>query len=270
MRFQRLISTLLLFAAGSCVNAATPNVSAKLQQRFDAYGAPGAWLLQQDGGATRCEHGTALALKPQPPASSIKPLLALIALQTGALESADEPVPWNQRRYPNRPEWEREMALNEAMQTSSESYFSVLAERIGQPELARWITKAGYGNGQIGPEAALAWHDGVLTITARQQLDFVERLRTEKLPFDTAHMAAVKAAMRQKTAAGQQLFGKTGTHLDDNGAGVGWWVGWVEQPGHASSFVLEVELTKLDDRAARIALANRLLDDCGAAIPKPD
>lgn len=265
MSFFRTCCALLLIALSGYTHAATPlsvNSAALLQQRFDHYGSPGAWLLQHDGGAVVCQHGSAFAQLPLPPASSIKPLLALIALQTGALKSADERVPWNKRRYPNRPEWEKDMALNEAMRSSSESYFGVLAIRIGSAQLAAWIRKIGYGNGRIGPQPDSAWHDGVLSITAVQQLDFIERLRTQQLPFAARHLAAVKAAMLQTGESGQRLYAKSGTHLNNAGAGVGWWVGWVERGSRASSFVLAVKLSALDSRAERIALADQLLRDC--------
>lgn len=258
----------LMLSSGSGALAAARNdstIEQTISTRFADYGRPGAWLIQREGAAAHTHYGATLADKPQRPASTFKVMLALIALETGALRNADEIVPWDGRTYADHPEWQADMALRQAMQTSSESYFRVLAERIGRERLAAWVARVGYGNGRIGPIAARAWHDGVLTVTANQQLAFIERVRRGALPFAPANLAAVKAAMLDGEVRGRRIYGKTGTHLARDGQpGVGWWIGWVEGGGAATSFVLEVELETLDRRDERIELGKRLLADIDA------
>lgn len=233
--------------------------------RFAAYGHPGSFLLQRDGKTAQVVHGGDRADTALRPASTFKVLVALVALQTGTLRDADEVVPWNGKRYPGKPEWERDMSLREAMQTSSESFFGVLANRIGRERLATWVQRLQYGNGRVGEVPAQAWHDGVLAISARQQLDFIDRLRRGALPVSPAHIATVKAAMADGEIDGRRIYGKTGTHLDRTGSGNAWWIGWVEGGKRpATSFVLGAELTSMDDRAKRIALGKQLLRDSGA------
>ncbi|MFD0724466.1 penicillin-binding transpeptidase domain-containing protein [Lysobacter brunescens] len=251
--------------------AATPSPAA----RFAAYGHPGSFLLQRDGKPVQVVHGGDRADTPLSPASTFKVLVALVALQTGTLRNGDEVVPWNGKRYPDRPQWERDMALREAMQTSSESFFGVLANRIGRERLATWVQRLQYGNGRIGEVPAQVWHDGVLTITARQQLDFIDRLRRGALPISPAHIATVKAAMDSGEIDGRRIYGKTGTHVDRD-SGNAWWVGWVEAgrveggKAPAASFVLGIDLASTDERARSIALGKRiplgkqLLRDAGA------
>jgi beta-lactamase class D len=262
--------------AGTVVLAAAPKPAPAA--RFAAYGQPGVFLLQRSTDRTQTVHrasgvAAALADAPRRPASTFKVMLALVALETGALRSADEIVPWTGEAATTRPEWRRDMALREAMQTSSEPFFATLAERIGRERLAAWVTKTGYGNGRIGAVPARVWHDGVLTVTPRQQLLFMDRLRRGALPFEPAHIAAVKAAMRDETVTGAQLYAKTGTHLDEDDTGTAWWIGWVEgaqikgkpveSTQGATSFALMIELKTMDDRAKRIALGKQLLRDAG-------
>jgi beta-lactamase class D len=260
---------LLLALAFGHAHAATPNAAkpaSDIAARFADYGHPGAWLIQREGDRMRVIHGGALADKQQPPASTFKVLLALVALETGALRSADEVVPWDGRKYPNFPEWQTDMALRQAMRTSSESYFRVLADRIGRERLAAWVAKVDYGNGRIGPRASRAWHDGVLTVTAKQQLAFIDRVRRGDLPFAPATLATVKAAMLTREANGRRVYGKTGTSSNDNGqTGVGWWIGWEEGNGAATSFVLELELKTLDSRDKRVVFGEQLLAEEHAA-----
>lgn len=240
---------------------ATPTPAA----RFASYGRPGSFLLQRDGKAVQVVHGGDRADAALRPASTFKVLVALVALQTGTLRDGDEVVPWNGKRYRNQPQWERDMALREAMETSSESFFGVLANRIGRERLATWVQRLQYGNGRIGEIPAQAWHDGVLTVSASQQLDFIDRLRRGALPVSPAHIATVKAAMASGEVDGRRIYGKTGTHLDRDGSGNAWWIGWVEGDGKpAVSFVLGIDLTSMDDRAKRIALGKQLLRDAGA------
>jgi beta-lactamase class D len=237
--------------------------------RFANYGHAGTWLLQRDGGAPQVLHGADRATMPLRPASTFKVFLALVALETGTLRGADEVVPWDGKRYPNQPAWEKDMALREAMQSSSENYFGTLADRIGHDRLATWVARAGYGNGRIGEVPAKAWLDGVLTVTARQQLEFVERLRRNDLPFSAKTIAAVKAAMLDETIGSRRVYGKTGT-LDGNA----WWIGWVEggwvegRKAPAASFVLGIDLKTPDNRMKRVALGKQLLREDGLLPPR--
>ncbi|MBP6748805.1 MAG: class D beta-lactamase [Xanthomonadaceae bacterium] len=231
--------------------------------RFAGYGHNGTFLLQRDGRPTQVVHNAALADTPLRPASTFKVMLGLIALETGALKSADEIVRWDGTPYPKHPEWQRDMTLRQAMQSSSEGYFRILAKRIGRERLAQWVTRVGYGNGRIGDSAPDVWHDGVLTVTARQQLAFVDRLRRGDLPFSKATIAAVKAAMREDGKGATRIYGKTGTHLDKNDHGNAWWIGWIEGPRGSASFALGAQLDSADNRAQRIALGKELLKDAG-------
>lgn len=271
MSMLRPCTCTLLFLALALghAHAATPNPAKPpptIAARFADYGHAGAWLIQHEGDKAQVVYGQTLAAKPQPPASTFKVLLALVALETGVLRNADEIIAWDGRKYPDQPEWQADMALRQAMRTSSESYFRVLADRIGRDRLATWVTRVGYGNSRIGPKASRAWHDGVLTVTAQQQLAFIDRVRRGDLPFAPATLTAVKAAMLNREANGRRVYGKTGTSANGNGqTGVGWWIGWEEGKGRATSFVLEVELKTSDSRDKRVALGEQLLAEKDAA-----
>lgn len=240
-----------------------------VEQAFREWGRPGAWLVQRDGAAVEVLHGADVAERRRVPASTIKPLLALVALETGVLSGSGERVPWNGRAYPGKPEWERDMVLREAMATSSESYFGVLAGRIGRDRLAHWVAALAYGNGKVGDVPAMAWHDGALSVTAAEQLDFIDRLRRNALAIAPEHLAVVKAAMLEVDQPGLRIYGKTGTSLPEQGDGVGWWIGWVETPTGSASFVLEVELEELDGRDQRLQLAYRLMRESGLITALP-
>ncbi len=279
-RFARLCTALVVLTMLSPALSAAPPAKAvaapTAAARFADYGQTGTFLLQRDGARPQTLHGDAWATKPLRPASTFKVMLSLIALETGALRSADEIVKWDRKPYPDRPQWQKDMALREAMQTSSENYYGTLATRIGHERLAEWVKRVGYGNGRVGIDPPRVWHDGVLTVTAQQQLAFIDRLRRGDLPFSAKTIAAVKSAMLHSETGGRRIYGKTGTHSDGDGTGNAWWIGWVENGGMqdnrwpAASFVLGIQLKKMDDRTRSIALGKRitlgkqLLRDAGA------
>ncbi len=243
------------------------SVAATVESKFAKYGQHGAWLIKPDQSAAKVLYGEALSKQRVLPASTFKVLLALIALETSALKGVTEIVPWDGQNYPNQPLWKTDMALKAAMQSSNESYFKVLAARIGHTQLASWVARVGYGNARIGADARKVWIDGVLTVTAGEQLAFIDRLRRGDLPFKTTYLDAVKSVLLDSDVNGHRIFGKTGTYLSEAKLpGTGWWIGWVDAPGTGSdtSFVLQVELQTIDGRDKRIALGKELLRATGA------
>jgi beta-lactamase class D len=259
------VAPCICLAQAKSAKAQTMRTAISPATRFAQYGHNGAWLLKYESSAPQIVHGAALANESQAPMSTFKVLLALIALDIGELRSAEEVVTWDGRPYPKRPEWQADMALRQAMRTSSEPYFRTLAARIGRDRLVAWVQRLAYGNAQMGADPRRAWIDGVLRITPEQQLDFIDRLRRGDLPFDQATMAAVKAVMLESEVNGRRVYGKSGTGAAQGETpGVGWWIGWVEGGRLPStSFALQVELKTADDRKQRIKLAQHLLQDAG-------
>lgn len=269
--FLALLASGVASASGSTQNprANSPesahNATSAVAQQFHLAGYTGSFVTQA-GEKVTVWHDAQDAQTATTPASTFKVFLALVALQTGVLKSAEEIVPWNGKKYPGRPEWERDLALRAAMQNSSESYFQVLAERIGQARLSTWVKTLGYGNLQLGENAKLAWHDGVFQISPVQQVDWMRRLQSKQLPIELAHQDAVEKVLAD--SAGEQIFSKTGTALPPQGKGLGWWVGYVNNrtnPEQSCSFALKVNLAKLDDRQERIAFGKALLRQVGCS-----
>ena len=278
-RLIRQLSLVALFASGiagasstdTAVQAPTSapatRMASSVAQQFRLAGYTGSFVTRTSQQLT-IWHGAEDAQLASSPASTFKVFLALVGLQTGALKSADELVPWNRKPYPDRPEWQRDMALREAMQTSSESYFQVLAERIGRARMDSWAHKLGYGNLQLGDDPKLAWHDGVFLINSAQQADWMHRLQLNQLPIKPVHLKAVKKALLEpfQSNAQVEIYSKTGTSIPRQGAGLGWWIGFVENlqsPQLSCSFALKVNLSKIDDRQKRIAFGKKLLRQVG-------
>jgi beta-lactamase class D len=127
---------------------------------------------------------------------------------------------------------------------------------------------------KVGPTAKLAWQDGVFQITSAQQVDFMHRLQVSQLPIKLAHLNAVRKVLSDdaENDRGVLIYSKTGTSLPRNAAGLGWWVGFVDnlrEPKLSCAFALKVELKTLDNRAERIAFGKTLLKKMGClATPR--
>lgn len=258
----------LMFAGllGLPVLVAAADASPEITEAFRAYGSDGAFLTRT-GNVTEVHFGQEWAEKPVHPASSFKVLLALIGLETGSIKDAAEVLPWDGQAYPDNKVWEQDMALQEAMSTSSESYFKIVAKRIGRDRLQSWVKRANYGSINISANPEKAWTDGVLTITAPQQLDFMLRLANNDLPFRPDVMNTVKAVTLDHFDPELGIHGKTGTSFW-NGTGFGWWVGWVDAKPAAgrvqpTAFALLVTLKSIDGRDKRTALGRELLRQVG-------
>jgi beta-lactamase class D len=260
------LSAVLTFAV---VNIAHADLSTKervmpsaasMQARVEAFGQAALWRVGESVAQAEDYGAIERADQRAAPASTFKIVLALIALETGKLSSADEVIKWDGHSFPNRPEWQRDMQLGEAMRSSSEPYFRTLAARIGHAELEQWVGRLAYGNQRIGADPSTAWIDGVLQISPREQFGFIERLRRGELPIGSQHVATVRESLL--ILDGQtRVYGKTGTSaFTSDRPGIAWLVGWVEQPGQSSrSFVLQMNMRTMVDRTQRLKLSYELL-----------
>ncbi|WP_243712602.1 class D beta-lactamase [Actinomadura sp. 6K520] len=191
------------------------------------------------------------------PASTFKVPHALVALETGAVKSPDEVIPWDGTPQPF-PDWERDMTMREAVRVSNAAAFQVIARRIGPRSERQWLHRFRYGNRRIGTAADRFWLDGPLRISAVEQTRFLERLAARRLPASREHQRTVRELIKQEEGDGYALFAKSGWE-NAPGPGTGWWVGWVERGGHVHTFALNIDVTQANDAGERATVARELL-----------
>ncbi|QKW33488.1 class D beta-lactamase [Actinomadura sp. NAK00032] len=248
---------------GAAVVAAADQIRPGVTERgdlravFDAAGVHGSFALLDV--ATR--HTTVVdrrrAQTPLVPASSFKVPHALVALETGAVESPDEVIPWDGTPQPF-PEWEQDMTMREAVRVSNAAAFQVIARRIGLKRERQWLHRLGYGNRQIGTVVDRFWLDGPLEISAVEQTRFMARLAAGRLPASREHQRTVRELIKQEETDGYALFAKSGWQNAPD-PGTGWWTGWVERGGRVHAFALNIDITEESDAPKRAALARELL-----------
>ncbi|WP_043633094.1 class D beta-lactamase [Nonomuraea candida] len=228
-----------------------------LRAVFDTAGVRGTFALLDVTSRKTTVVDRRRAGTPMVPASSFKVPHALVALETGAVKSPDEVIPWDGTPQPF-PEWEQDMSMREAVRVSNAAAFQVIARRVGLQRERQWLHRLGYGNRQVGTVVDRFWLDGPLKISAVEQAGFMRRLAAGRLPASREHQRTVRDLILQEKKDGYALYAKSGWQ-NAPGTGTGWWAGWVERGGRVYAFALNMDIAKDGDAAKRAPLARELL-----------
>ena len=193
------------------------------------------------------------------PASTFKIANALIALETGVVADADNPIfPWDGKTR-SIAAWNADHTLGSGFKVSSVPTFQEIARRIGPERMARFVKALDYGNADIGGAAIdQFWLEGNLRISAEAQIGFLERLYREELPVSKRTQAIVKDIMLLEGGEGAALRGKTGwatTHTP----GIGWLVGWFERASGPAFFALNLDMHEIGLAPVRLRIVKAVL-----------
>jgi beta-lactamase class D OXA-50 len=258
----RLVTFLILFASLISLSASSFREAPELAKFFTDKGVQGTFALFDSATDTVIVSNETRAKQRFTPASTFKIANSLIGLDTGAVKSVDEVLPYGGK--PQRfKHWERDMNLRDAIKASNVPIYQELARRIGLERMRAGVKKLGYGNGEIGEAVDRFWLDGPLAISAVEQTEFLGRLAEGKLPVSAEAMRAVKEITLLEKTGTYELHGKTGWHMDGKQQ-IGWWVGWVERDGKIYPYALNIDMAGDEDAAKRISIGR----DCLKALDK--
>ncbi|MBM5817830.1 MAG: class D beta-lactamase, partial [Cyanobacteria bacterium K_Offshore_surface_m2_239] len=225
---------------------------------FRQHGVEGTFVLLDERSGELRGHNQSRAEQRFSPASSFKIVNALIGLSTGAVRSVDEVIPYTGDANPFMREWLQPMGLRGAMKVSNVPLYQELARRIGLQRMGEAITRLGYGNQQIGTNVTTFWLRGPLAISAVEQTRFLSRLAHRTLPFPAQAQRQVAEITRVDSGPGWSLHAKTGWQ-NAPGAGVGWWVGWVQRGDQITPFALNIAMASAADAPKREQLGRSSL-----------
>jgi beta-lactamase class D len=167
-----------------------------------------------------------LAKRPFHPASTFKVPHTVIALELGVLDNPDSPMPWD-GKFSQNENWNRDHTLRTAMQVSCLPCFQRVARTIGSAREQEWLERLDYGNHDASGPIDTFWFNS-LKITAIEQLDFLRRLDTQKLPISERTVDIVKDVIALDVGASYVYYGKTGLYgPPESKVEVGWFVGFV-------------------------------------------
>ena len=150
-----------------------------------------------------------------------------MALETGVV-SHDDLLIWD-GVVRDRSEINRDLTLVEAFALSALPHYQQLVREIGKAEMKGFLTSVGYGNANMDGGLDRFWIDGGLRISPIQQVQFLERLLANRLPFSLETMKTVKKLLLN-AYPDPSISAKTGW-TDIEGQNFGWWVGWKVNQG---------------------------------------
>lgn len=184
------------------------------------------------------------------PASTFKIPHALIGLSLGVVRDVDELIPYRSALPPFSPAWVRDMGLHDAMTLSNVPIFQELARRIGSIRMQEALRQLAYGSMSIGGLVDRFWLDGTLTISALEQIRFLQQIAEGNLLFPAIAQGQVRTITVFKRTPSWVLHAKTGWQ-NAPGPGIGWWVGWVERNGAIYPFALNIDIRTAADAPLR-------------------
>ena len=174
------------------------------------------------------------------PASTFKIVNSLIGLQTGVISNDSMVIKWDGIKR-NMSSWNKDLTMYEAFRVSAVPYYQEIARRIGKDTMQQWLDTLSYGTKKITGNIDSFWLDNTLKIRPDEQLGLMKRLYFDELPFHKYNQQIVKRAMLFEDNPQYKLSYKTGLALKEDGAQLGWVVGWIEENKHPYFFVLNME-----------------------------
>ena len=259
----------LFFVLAACIVffACTPNnviVDDSLKTYFDNNKVTGTFGLFDNGQGSFTIYNLARYRdSAYLPASTFKIVNSLIGLQTGRISNENMVIKWDGITR-SHAEWNKDLTMAEAFKVSAVPYYQEVARRIGKDTMQRWLDSLHYGTQKIKTKIDTFWLDNSLKIKPDEQLGLVKKLYFQQLPFDKRPQTIVKKIMLRESNANYQLSYKTGYAYKENGNGIGWIVGWIEENQHPYFFVLNVEGSHNADLvSARMTILKGILSQLG-------
>ena len=248
--------------------ALTWREEARLQPLFEKAGVEGTFVVLDERKNLWRGHNRLRAEQRFSPASTFKIPNSLIALSLGVVANPDELIPYKGDPNPFMREWLAPMGMRGAIKVSNVPLYQELARRIGLQRMQIALQQLHYGNERIGGNVTTFWLRGPLAISALEQTQFLLGLAKRTLPFPAVAQQQVAEITRIDGGPGWSLHAKTGWQ-NAPGAGVGWWVGWVQRGDEVTPFALNIAMKGSADAPKREQLGRRSLQLLGV-LPVDD
>ncbi|MGK0373624.1 MAG: beta-lactamase class D [Arenicella sp.] len=174
------------------------------------------------------------------PASTFKILNTLIALKLTPISSAESLFKWDGKVRQNLA-WNKNHTLNSAFKVSCVWCYQSIAREIGVSKYAEELNAAAYGNRHVSAPVDLFWLNGVVKISASEQIDFLRRLVNNTLPYKLSDTQVLKEIMLVDKNSDYALYAKsgwTGPELE-----TGWYVGYIETSNDTFVFAMNMRMS---------------------------
>lgn len=229
---------------------------------FEAFEAQGTIVVVDERLDRRASwvHAPERARQRFSPASTFKIPHTLFALDAGVLRDEFQRFVWDGTEH-SFAGHNRDQDLRSAMRVSAVWVYRQFAQAIGEERAQAYLESIGYGNADSSTARGDYWlADGPLAISAYEQIEFLERLYRNELPFQIEHQRLVKDVIIVEAGRDWILRAKTGWE-----GTMGWWVGWVEWPDGPVFFALNIDTpNRMADLAKREQITRAVLQSIDA------
>jgi beta-lactamase class D len=259
------------FINNNQLSQSTSNISANkidFGSVFKQLGVEGSIVIYDQSNNRFYEHNSPRNSKAFFPGSTFKILNTLVALETGVIRDEVTVLTWDgiKRKLAGVEvkAWYRDTNLRQAFKDSTIWFYQVLARKAGRERMQTFINQAGYGNRQIGTAEQIDkfWLEGPLQITPKQQIEFLQKLYSGKLPFSSRSLNLLKDIMIVEQTPNYILRGKTGW-VDELNPNIGWFVGYLEQNNQVYFFATNIDMPSPKLAKSRIEITRRCLKILG-------
>jgi beta-lactamase class D len=233
---------IIVLALGSGTNVAGQSLPTALSSTFK--NTTGAFVLYDTNKDQYVRYNEERCRQRFSPKSTFKIPNSLIGLDTGVIADADFVIPWNREKYPPEDNWNQEpfnhwaqdQTLRSAIKYSVVWYYKELALRVGEQSMKKYVRSFDYGNQDVSGAIDNFWLNGTLKISADEQVEFLKKFYTERLPVSKRSARIVKDILVLEKTPAYTLSGKTGGGPIAEGTYIGWFVGYLEADGNAFVF----------------------------------
>ena len=257
-----LFLTLTIFGLNACKQQPDSEIREDFKKYYDQFKVEGSFVLYDPQVDKYVFYNQEQFNKSYSPASTFKICNSLIGLETGVIKDENFVIPWDSVVRQNT-NWNTDHNLKNAFKNSTVWYYQELARRVGGQKMKYWLDKSNYGNADTSGGIDKFWLTGGLSISPKQQIDFLKRLHDNKLPFSQRSMDIVKGIMIARDTLNYVVRAKTGWGGKDN-MDIGWYVGYLETKDKVYYFancIQSKDFSNKDFANARIDIVYLILKD---------
>lgn len=182
-----------------------------------------------------------MAVQEASPYSTFKIISTLAGLHNHIIEDETSLMKYNGTGYQN-PEWNGDLTLEQAFQTSCIWYFRQIIDGVGKAEIEAELGKLEYGNQDISEwegsnlnpyeELNGFWLSSSLKISPMGQVEILSNIFDGDSIYSNTEIETLKKIMLVQDNGASQVYGKTGSGSN----GEAWFVGFIETEGQRTYF----------------------------------
>lgn len=238
-----------IFIALLCFSLFAHAEDSAITHLFNKAGINGTILIESIKTGQRYIYNEARSKQAFTAASTFKIINTLIALEEGAIAGASSTIQWDGTRY-EITDWNHDQTLESAFKVSCVWCYQELARRVGAAKYPAYLRRAQYGQLHEPFDGTQFWLDGSLTISAEQQVSFLNRVVKRRLPYQASSYETLKSIMLIEATPSYRLYAKTGWATRST-PGIGWYVGYVEVGEDTWLFALNIDTHSATDLPLR-------------------